>query len=219
MNGVIEKKLLISAVIGAGIGTILAFLSIRRNRPSFKAVLKPYHGEHKDNIEIEKFENRFDEIVEKAIGAIEEKTGLSAPPVTVTVELDDSFESDTYIEPSAMIKCPGRPYTKEDGNCLSYGIRMGSKPLADGYRGRTTVDKAMTHELTHIFMMYHIPDHRSIPNWLKEGLPIHVANQEEEIKETQKDGRKGHYKYTNGQIPVYTYGKIVDEFNQNANLA
>jgi len=94
VNGVIEKKLLISAVIGAGIGTILAFLSIRRNRPSFKAVLKPYHGEHKDNIEIEKFENRFDEIVEKAIGAIEEKTGLSAPPVTVTVELDDSFESD-----------------------------------------------------------------------------------------------------------------------------
>lgn len=220
-SGIRSRGALILGMSLMAMGAAVVFLHIRKSREKYsspsgmRVVLKDYNGKHKDHPEIKDLQKRFPDIVRKSISKIGSKTKLPEPPITVAVELDDSFESDPFIEPSAASQCPVIKYTPEKGNCESYGIRLGTLPIIEGYKGRTTVDKIMTHELTHVFMMFNIPDHDKLPKYIVEGLPIHVAGQQKEIKRMQKEGRTGDHRYKMGEIPVHSYGKLVDEFEEH----
>ena len=229
-------------IAGLGIAGIIG-LTYATSRQSFNAlqgrpltvVLEPYTGEYANNPNIMDFQRRLPQMVNTAVARIEKMFGRKEPGITVNIEIDDSFGSDTFVIPSAATRCPKVPYTKEQGNCANYGIRLGSKAITERYKGRTTIDKIMTHELTHIFMLYHIPNHDQLPDYIIEGIPIHIANQEREIKNFQKqnkdknipfffspmtegllssDEKRFGWKYKEGEIHVDKYGEIVDKFNQ-----
>jgi hypothetical protein len=218
----------IAIAIGIGIGAGLAAYLLMRPRKAqqfsagngFTVVLNEYNGKYKDEPGIKDYQRRFNDMVKKAVKEIpsdlKQLTGkdLPEPPITVTVELDDSFESDPFIVPSAATQCPAIPYKPGQGNCASYTIRMGAKPISEKYKGRTKVDKITKHELTHIWLLYHIPDHDSLPDYLIEGIPIHISGQEEEIKAVQREKPKGNHNYNEGEIHVDKYGELIDEFHK-----
>ena len=180
-------------------------------------VLIPYNGRYKGHPKIIEFQDRFNEMTRNAIRKIRTDTNLAEPPVTVTIELDDDFESEPFILPSAATRCEPIPYTPEGGNCRRYGYRLGTKPIVEDYKGRTSADQIMTHELTHVYMLFNIPDHDQLPPYIIEGVPIHVAEQQGQIKAVQNDpgvNRDGDHEYRPGEIHVDDYSDIIDEYEK-----
>jgi len=227
------KKSMIIAGLGiAGIISLTYATSKQYNAPQDKpltVVLDKYDGEYRNNPNIIDFQRRLPQMVNTAVARIERMFGKKEPGITVTVSLDDSFGSDTFIIPSAATGCPKTTYTRKQGNCSRYSIRLGSKAIAERYKGRTSIDKIVIHELTHIFMLYHVPNHDQLPDYIIEGVPIHIAGQEREIKSFQKqnkdknvpfffspitEGPDNRWKYKDGEIHVDKYGEIIDKFNQ-----
>jgi hypothetical protein len=220
-----EKWLIIT---GLGIAAVGVFLYMRKRRgqvygageQKFEVVLAPYNGKYKDEPAIKEFQRDFNRMVNKAVRTIktDPKTRhLKQPPVKVTIELDDSFDSDPYMLPSAATTCSKIPYDESRGNCASYGFKMGSKAIAERYKGRSRPEKFLTHELTHIFMLYNIPNHDQLPEHIIEGIPIHVADQQDEIKAVQNDPnikKQGNFGYKPGEIHVDKYGEIIDEYQR-----
>jgi len=214
---IIEKKFVIAAV-GIAVA-IVVIITIVRRRNRFDVRLATYNGKHKDDPKIKEFQKRFPGMVEKAVNKIVKETGFKRPPLRVTFTLDDEFDADPFLSPSAGMGCQKIPFLPRNGeNCNSYDIRLGSQNIVDGFKGRTKVDKTIVHELTHVFMYYYIPDMDNKPEYFIEGWPIHIAGQEKEIRRTIRNNDEdadNEYEYKDGEIHVDSYDKIMDGFHEH----
>ena len=226
-----NRSMRTALVIGIGIlaitGSYWIYTTYKRNNGLFfnspatetNVILKPYNGKYKDDPEVKKFIKEFNSRVRKHLKDIQKKTGLKPPKRTVTVELDDTFDNDAFVKPTAGTTCSRIPFSKDTGNCAEYTFKIGAKGIADGYKGRTTADQLLQHELTHVFMMWNIPNHDDLPDYVIEGLPIHVAGQEDQIRKIQNGkgftGDNDNVDYKPGEIHVDTYAKLIDEYERH----
>ena len=210
------KIILGATAIGLGV-----FLWIRATRKEqyasddFSITLKSYSGKYMNDPEVIRFQKEWQGMVDTALPRIERAYGKQRPPIHVDIELDDSFDSDTFFIPSLATSCPKIKYTPQQGNCAHYKIRVGAKPLAERYKNRTTIEQMLTHELTHVFMLFYEPKHDSLPKHIIEGLPIHVANQQDQIRSVQNSQKKRsdkNWDYNKGEIPLDDYSEIIDRF-------
>jgi len=215
---IIDKRFVIAAV-GIAVATVVVITIVRRRSKRFDVSLVPYNGKHKDNPKIIAFQKKFPGMAKKAVNKIMKVTEYKQPPLRVTFTLDDEFDADPFLSPSAGMGCQKIPFLPKNGaNCNSYNIRIGSQNIVDGFKGRTKVDKTILHELMHVFMYYYIPDMDKKPEYFIEGWPIHIAGQENEIRRTIRNNNKdkdNDYEYRDGEIPVHTYDKIMDGFHEH----
>ena len=170
--------------------------------------LQPYSGRYAGSPLVQDFIRRFPDMARASTGRVRSTTGLSEPPVATDIILDDTYESDPYRVPCASTTC-----TPVD-NPTKCTVRLGAKAIADNYRGRTKPDTILTHEMTHVFLLSHVPDHNNAPKWFIEGLPIHVAGQRDEIRRAQSlpPISNPNYNYNPGEIHVDEYAELADEF-------
>ena len=222
----VSRKVIIAVGIAAAVILGLTYMGTTRTRAmrfdtprgGVTYNIEPYNGKFRDNPRIRNLIRDLPGIMRRAESRVSSKTRKKAPPITVNIQLSDEFESDTYFIPSCATKCPKRPYSPDKGNCKSYTIIIGVKPFIDDYKGRTTIDKMMTHELTHIWMMFYVPNIDSeLDDSLIEGIPIDVAGQKEEIRRTQSRERPNGngYHYNPSNIEVDTYSKLIDGYERS----
>lgn len=173
----------------------------------------PYHGRYKNNPELRRVYDNMPAMVQAAVRRIKQHARTPEPDILVNIKFDDSFDNDPFIKPSLASQCPPRAYEKDKGNCQSYTILVGTEALAGRYKGRTSIQKMLTHELTHMWMLYHVKDHDRLPDYIIEGVPIHIAGQEDDILNTHRNNDKSsNYKYNPGEIPVTEYSRIINDF-------
>lgn len=199
------------------VGVVLAGIYLYRKFRRFRVVKVPYNGELANDPKVKLFYDNIEKLTNDAVQIVSERTQKPAPPITVRIGLTDEFENDPFLTPSAASSCEGVPVSNS-GNCETYKIRFGTKPLAADYKGRTTAFQILCHELTHIYMWYYVKDIENMPNFLIEGVPIDVAGQAEQIKSVQRQLTGKHtdrHQYGKNEISLDEYTDLIEAYKES----
>lgn len=220
-----NRNYVIAGVVAGSLAIVAGYLMLRRatgglkfdagDSGRLKVIVEPYHGRYRNDPEFKRVYNDFPRLVRGAVTHIDQNTKTSEPDVTVHIKFDDSFENDPFILPSLGTECPPTEFKPGKGNCEYYKINIGTKALVDHYQNRTSINKMLIHEFTHVWMLFHVKDHDSLPDYIIEGVPIHMANQANDILSTHanSDGKSnGSHDYKPGEIHVDEYSRIIQDF-------
>jgi len=175
----------------------------------------PYNGKYRNDPELRRVHQQLPGLVQAAVRRIKQYAKTPEPDMVVNIKFDDSFDDDVFIKPSLASSCPPRPYAPGKGNCKSYTIEVGTKALVNKYRNRTDFSKMLTHELVHMWMLYTVKDHDRLPDYIIEGVPIHIAGQEQDILRAHSENGTSDgnaYNYSDNEIPVTEYSRIIRDF-------
>jgi hypothetical protein len=216
-----RKNLMLALGAAFAVGLITYMVLRKRNAKGLTIVVNDYNGKYKDHPKIKRFLADLPGMFDRSVRKIKQKTGLDEPDLTITFTLSDDFDADPFHSPSAGMKCKPIDYREGKGNCRDYPIEFGAANIVNDFKGRTLPEKTIAHELTHVFMFYHIPGMNDKPDYFVEGWPIHVAGQEDDIKNTLKNTRAdsgNKFDYKDSETRVHTYGKLIDEFRKAYNI-